>query len=125
MMADELEEFWEEMVRDDRTPEQKAHSVGFTEGYLACEAEQRRKAGLLEKYAETPIQLLWAKMRAEHLNEEEAIRVWQEVRLTVESHHTDGSTLLMLYDILSKELAVGERCAVCARYKNSGCWEEC
>lgn len=122
----ELEDWIKELEGQPRHPLVEARSKGYTEGYLACEAEQRRKAGLLEKYAETPITLIWNKMRSgEPLDEEEAVRVWREVQITVDAHHTDGSMLLWLYDKLNRELASGERCAVCGRYKNYGCREEC
>lgn len=123
---DELEDLLEEMQRDNRTPEQKARSEGYTEGYLACEAEQRRKAGLLEKFAETPISLLWSKMQGgEPLDSEEAVLVWRSVQITVDEHHTDGSTLLLMYDRLNRELTRGERCSVCGRYKAEDCATEC
>jgi hypothetical protein len=122
-----LDEFWEEMSRDSRTPEQKAHADGYRKGYFAAEEEQRRKDGLREKFSPDDVTELWEKavVRKEPLDEEEAGRIWREITLLLEKHHTNGSLLLSLNDQLVRELAKGERCAVCGRYKNPGCAREC
>jgi hypothetical protein len=121
--------FFDELNRDvqERTPEQKAHSAGYTEGYLAAEAEQRRKDGLRAKFSPDDVMTLWQKNVSgqEPLDDKEAVRVWRELALLVEKHHTNGAFLLALNDGLIRELARGERCAVCARYKNPNCATEC
>lgn len=124
----ELEEFWEEMTVDRRTPEQKAWSKGYTEGFLACEAEQRRKDGLREKYAEDDVTPLWDKlMRKEPLTADEAVRVGREVHLVIDKHVSNGTLLMHLFEQLQREYARGQRCSVCARHKseNHNCAIEC
>lgn len=125
---DELEEFFEEMSRDNRTPEQKAHSKGYTEGYLAAEAEQRRRDGLREKYAQDDIMPLWEKLlRKEPLTADEAVRVGREVHLVIEKHVSNGNLLMHLFEQLQREYSRGQRCSVCARHKseNHNCAVEC
>lgn len=126
-MTADLDKVWEEMTQDNRTPEQKARSKGYTEGYLAAEAEQRRKDGLREKFSPDDVMDLWEKtvVRKEPLDAEEAGRVWSEISLLVEKHHSNGSLLLLLNDMLAKELARGKRCGVCGKYEDSTCTTEC
>ncbi|QOC56544.1 hypothetical protein SEA_PAELLA_225 [Arthrobacter phage Paella] len=124
-MSDAFNEWWDEMSKDTRTPEQKAHAEGYTAGYKACEAETRRKAGLLQKFIEDDISKIWRTFEpGETLATEEAIRIWQEMSLVMESH-PNGGLLLGLYDKLTRELTQGERCGVCGRYKDSECAIEC
>lgn len=129
-MSDEvkktLEEFFEEMARDDRTPEQKAHDEGYTTGFLAAEAAQRRKDGLLERYSQDDVLELWQKFKdGGHFSAEEAVRIGRQVHLVIEKHVTNGGLLLHMYDELEREYARGKRCSVCCRYGSEECATEC
>ncbi|QFG12100.1 Hypothetical Protein OBI_RACECAR_255 [Arthrobacter phage Racecar] len=116
-----MDEFFAEMGGEERTPVQKAHDAGYTKGYLAAEAEYRRKDGLREKYAQDDFMPLWEKMlKQEPLTVNEAIRVGQEVSLVFEKNVTNGSLLLHLYEMLIREYNQGKRCSVCCRHSSEG-----
>lgn len=122
---DSIRDSLREMFEDKRTPEQKAHSKGFTEGYRTAEDRYQHRDEYLEllKVAEDP-EFSEISGYDHIMTEDEAIRVWSEMHLMMEGH-PEGRILIMLYDQLSKELAEGKRCGVCGRYSDPSCVREC
>ena len=68
--------------------------------------------------------LLQKQMRGEPLSQDEAISIWSEMHGVMASI-PGGRMLSCIYDHLTRELGVGDRCGVCGRYKSKDCWEDC
>jgi ribosome modulation factor len=103
-------------------PLEEARRKGYTEGYLAAQAEVRGDAKYLAELTETPLSDLMKRYAS--LDADEATRVWHEMHYRMKLV-PEGSTLLALYDRLNRELQKGERCAVCGRANGNDCATEC
>lgn len=119
----------EEMFKDNRTPEQKARSEGYAAGYKAAQEHYEHRAEYLEslKVSGEPVFLEIlrnARGNEEVMTTEEACRVWEEMHMYMEGH-PEGSTLLLLNDRLTRELAKGLRCGVCGAYSDPACVKGC
>lgn len=119
----QIEDWLNELEGPPLDPLEVARRKGYTEGYLACEENRKRDAEYLEQLVEGEplIDLL---RKGEPLDQDDAVRVWHLMHYRLKTI-PEGGTLHVLYDKLARELFRGERCAVCGRYKNSGCTTEC
>ena len=103
--------------------ERTERAKGYTEGYLAAEAEFQRKDEYF-KSLEDKEPLVEILRRETPMTTEEACRVWEEIHLALKNH-PEGGILLHLDRRLSRELGKGKRCAVCGAFEDPSCVTEC